>query len=172
MTLSKQPENPDNLTSKLDLFLSQNRLPQCHLQDERPSLYQGIQRSYLLSHRHHLQECRVHRYNNPQLLFNSHLQLQYQALEEHLAWEQQLQQVEAWLQQLQEHQQVLMPNSGHPSDVTPIHCPQEDPLVGVVEVAEDQDPLLVHHNLLQANPAQEDKHQWQCQQMLKPWEDS
>jgi len=95
-----------------------------------------------------LQECQVLKYSNPQLLSNSHLQLQYQALEERLAQEQQLQQVVAQLQQLQEHQQASMPNSGHPSDVTLIHRPQEDPLVGVVEVAEDQDPLLVHRNLL------------------------
>ena len=168
----KQTNNLDNSTSKLGLFLSQNHLPQCHLQDERLSLYQSIQRSYLLSHQHHLWECRVLKYNNPQLSSNSHLQLQYRALEEHLAWEQQLQQVVAWLQQLQEHQQALMPSSEHPSNVTPIHHPQEDPLVGVVEVVEDQDPLLVHHNLLQANPVQEDKHQWQYLEMLKQWGDS
>jgi len=65
-----------------------------------------------------------------------------------------------------------MPNSEHLSNDTPTHRPQEDPLVGVVEVAEDQDPLLVHHNLLQANLAQEDKYQWQYQEMLKLWEDS
>jgi len=80
--------------------------------------------------------------------------------------------VVAQLQQLQECQQASMPNSEHPSDVTPIYHPWENPLVGVVEVAEDQDPLLVHCNLLQANPAQEDKHRWQYQQMSKPWEDS
>jgi len=52
-----------------------------------------------------------------------------------------------------------MPNSEHPSDDTPTHRPQEGPLVGVVEVVEDQDPLLVHRNLLWANQPQEDKHQ-------------
>jgi len=155
----EQPRNLDNSTNKLGLFLSQNCLPQCHLQDERLSLYQGIQRNYLLSHRHHSWECWVLKYSNPQLSPNSHLWLQYQALEEHLAQEQQLQQVVVQLQQLQERQQASMLSSEHPSDVTPIHHPQKDPLVGVVEVAEDQDPLLVHRNLLQANPAQEDKYQ-------------
>jgi len=51
-----------------------------------------------------------------------------------------------------------MPNSEHPSDDTLIPLPQEDPLVGVVEVVEDQDPLLVHRNLLPANQPQQDKH--------------
>ena len=67
---------------------------------------------------------------------------------------------------------MSMPNSEHLSNNTPIPHPQEDPLVGVVEVVEDQDPLLVHRNLLQASQLQEDKYQWWCQQMSKLWEDS
>jgi len=172
MMSPKQPSNPDNSTSKSDLLLSLSRLPQCHLQDEQPCLYWSIRKSYLLSYHHHLWQCRVHKYNNPQLLCNSHLALQYQALAEQLAQEQWLQQVVALLQQLQECPQALMPNLEHPSNDTPIPHPQEDLWVAAVEVAEDQNPLLVHRNLLPANQPQKDKFQLQYHVMLKLWEGS